>query len=409
MGGDVSLSAYRRFTRLAGLVLAAFISLALLYYISTTTSLNGHITRIAESLANLSHSSSSSNFEAPPAQSQSQQLRILLVSALFPLAKSKHSQSEYESWLKRFLGQISTEVYFFTSPSLSSVISSTRPPNYLITINTTFSAPFDIPPLRDFEQRYAQMYEQDRERLIHSPELYAVWNGKAYYVAEAIKNLEKEGKTYDYVFWNDAGSFRDDHLYKVWPDPENVRRIFEEGENKSDVGKDELVFFPLEGLPVFNLRSWTEDKGPIDMDMSEGSFFGGSPSAMQWWSATFYAYHDYYISLSCFVGKDQTLFNALFFLFPERFIAMYHGNVPYIDRGKYGACGDGWWYYHYWLGNEEGRKKEREVWLSELSSAWAWWKGKVPCTLAPVVPMKELLEKQFGREWTPPQRHLVLD
>lgn len=351
--------------------------------------------------------------------------RILLVSAFFPLKHSKHSQSDYEWWLGRFLGQISTDVYFFAPPDSAHLISAARPSSFPMTLNTTFSSAFDIPPLKGLQPNYTLMHSWDREKLRHSPELYAVWNAKAYFLSEAIDNAKQSGKTYDYVFWNDAGSFRDDHGYKVWPDPKRVAEAFEQGERKSGVKKDDLMFFPVAGMPYWFHRYWKEDQGPVDAEFSEGgfsparlfkhistsyagSFFGGSPSAAQWWSKTFYAYHDYYLSLSYFVGKDQTVFNALFFLFPKRFIAVYYGDMPYIDQGNYGACGYGWWYYHFWFGEEEGRRRDREGWLSGLATGWKLWRERVSCTLAPIVPMQEMLQGRFGWGWTPPERRLEI-
>ena len=375
---------------------------------------------IREQFAHISPDSGSGTTSTSPP-------RILLVSAFFPLKHSKHSQSDYESWLKRFLGQISTDVYFFAPPDSADLVSAARPSSFPMTLNTTFSSAFDVPPLKALQPNYTVMHSWDREKRRHSPELYAVWNAKAYFLIEAINNAGNSGKTYDYVFWNDAGSFRDEHGYKVWPDPERVVQVFEQGEKKSGMKKDDLMFFPVTGMPYWSQRYWKEDQGPVDVDFSEGrvsfasilkfahistfyagSFFGGSPSAAKWWSKTFYAYHDYYLSLSYFVGKDQTVFNALFFLYPERFIAMYYGDMPYIDQGPYGACGYGWWYYHFWFGDEEGKRWDRESWLSKLGMGWRFWRERVGCTLVPVVPMKEMLGGWFGWGWTPPERRLEM-
>ncbi|KAK2467408.1 hypothetical protein APHAL10511_000643 [Amanita phalloides] len=382
-----------RLTGLTRLILVSLLSLLILaYYVAPVV----RTTKVAKN----TNPSADSNTHPP--------LRILLVSALFPLAKAKHSQSDYEAWLKRFVGDISTEIYFFAPPSLAPSVTSIRPSSFPLVVNTTFSSPFSVPPLVGLEANYTYMHSIDRENFRHSPELYAVWNAKAYFLAEAVKNMEAAGKTYDYVFWNDAGSFRDDHWYKVWPDPDRVRQVWEEGVRVSGMKKEDLMFFPLAGMPSLMYRWWKEDQGPIDVDMSEGSFFGGAPSAVRWWSKTFYAYHDYYLSRSFFVGKDQELFNALFFLFPDRFISMYYGDMPYIDQGKYSACGYGWWYYHFWFGDEEGKKRQRELWLSNLAAGWVFWRQRVDCTLAPVVPMRSVLEGRFGWGWTPPERRLEI-
>ncbi len=82
---------------------------------------------------------------------------------------------------------------------------------------------------------------------------------------------------------------------------------------------DERIFIPLAGLPPRSARTWTPTAGPLDAEVSEGSFFGGSPHAAAVFAADFYAFHNAHAARGAFVGKDQTLFNALLLLHPERF------------------------------------------------------------------------------------------
>ncbi|KIL63974.1 hypothetical protein M378DRAFT_38038, partial [Amanita muscaria Koide BX008] len=294
--------------------------------------------------------------------------RILLVSAFYRSSHSKHSDNAYTSWLDRFLGQISTDIYFFTSPDLESLILSSRPASFPLYLNTSFPTPFSIPPLLNFSSAYStQQHNLDREKWRHSPDVYAIWNGKPYFVTQAIQNLERQGKVYDYVFWNDAGSFRDEHWYKEWPDPRRVEQVWTEaerlqGQSRGTSTSRDLVFFPVGGSPWFAHRWWKEHHGPLDVEFSEGSFFGGSPTAMHWFSQTFYAYHNHYLSRSFFIGKDQSIFNSLFLLFPDTFITMYFGDVPGMDIELFGGCCWKWWYYHFWFGDEQGGRKVREMW-----------------------------------------------
>lgn len=174
--------------------------------------------------------------------------------------------------------------------------------------------------------------------------------------------------------------------------------------------------------------------GPVDYEVSEGacqfvdigaavhrqsgSFFGGSPSTVSWWKRTFYAYHDHYLSLGLFVGKDQTLINAIFLLFPERIITVWYGDpnaparsglIPHFDEGYLGACGSEWFYYQFWLSGRSTREKMRELWLSKSSWAnWEWWKERQKCRLTSVAALEDLFQRQFGRNWTPPSRTVVV-
>ncbi|PFH45255.1 hypothetical protein AMATHDRAFT_91691, partial [Amanita thiersii Skay4041] len=302
--------------------------------------------------------------------------RILLVSALFPLTHAKHSQADYAKWLKRYLGTVTTDIYFFAPPSLESAVVAARISGAHLTLNTTFASAFSVPPLHGLEATYQQMYKKDRERFRHSPELYAVWNAKPYLTGEAIRNMRLmyPDREYDYVFWNDAGSFREEHGFRTWPDPDRVVEVWQEGSRRSGTKVEDLMFFAAYNMPAYRMKYWKEHMGPIDVDFSEGSFFGGSPATMSWWAQTFYAYHDYYLSLSYFVGKDQSIFNSILLLYPERFITTYYRDVSFLDRGRYGTCGWGWWYYQLWFGTKEDRQYMRNLWLSGLSKGWVLWR-----------------------------------
>ena len=212
--------------------------------------------------------------------------KVLLVSAFFPLSKSKHSMTQYSAWLSRFLGQITTPVYFFAPPDLEETIRSIRGA-FPIVVDTRFETAFDIPPLKGREVDYERMHEWDREKEHHSPELYAVWAAKPFLLAEALRRLStgegqemKDGAdNVEYAFWCDAGSFRRTHTYAAWPDLARLEEVWKDGEVLSGMKKEELVFFPLQHLPDVTMQLWTENLGPIDNDVSEG----GHSSQIPFW------------------------------------------------------------------------------------------------------------------------------
>lgn len=267
--------------------------------------------------------SSAANSSVRPAISESPtrkpQKRILLVSAFYPLAKSKHTNADYTAWLRRFLGHVSTDVYFFTTPEMeplvrhardtlssngSQRIDSLHSPQTII--NTTFHSPFSIPPLLPHKDKYEEMHTWDREKERHSPELYAIWNAKPWFLKEGLRNMRvrDSGEDYDYAFWTDAGSFRYQHAYDMWPDAVRVEDVWEAGlrllmeqwrawdavrddmrgdyaewdaiqkkekERRAQVTrKEDLVFFPIYELPGKKELGWKEELGPIDIDFSEG-------------------------------------------------------------------------------------------------------------------------------------------
>ena len=110
------------------------------------------------------------------------------------------------------------------------------------------------------------------------------------------------------------------------------------------------------------------------------------------------------------MGKDQTLINALFLLFPERVIAIWHrdpeapahaGVLPFFDSGYLGACGTEWYYYPFWLSGRNVREELRNIWVNRTSWAnWHWWRERQRCRLTGVLGMKEL-QKTFWNNLGP--------
>ncbi|KIM76626.1 hypothetical protein PILCRDRAFT_826184 [Piloderma croceum F 1598] len=315
--------------------------------------------------------------------------------------------------------------------------------NLPIIINTTFASPLDIPPLKNglgTREKYEEMWTWDREKHRHNPELYAVWTAKPYFLEEGLRNSKIN---YDYAFWTDAGSFRDPHSYSSWPDPQRVKEIWEEGSRESGTSVEDLLFFPMFKPPHFSMQYWSEGMGPIDNEFSEGSFFGGSARTIKWWRSIYFNYHDLYLSRRVFVGKDQTLINALFLLNPKRIISVWLGDPTppppspptapdlstadhseaHSKRGLFqmtdndtplGACGKTWFYYQFFLASESEREGMRRrwgtgsIWGWEFRPwRWSWWTGigeqhDGRCRLTRVVAMESLLKKVFGQGWTAP-------
>ena len=201
---------------------------------------------------------------------------ILLVSALFPLSHSKHTHEEYRKWLSNFLSCISTsDIYFYTTPDLEPLVRSLHAnvsTTTRLTVDTTYTSPLLVPPLLPYKENYTQMHEWDREKARHSPELYAVWNAKPWFLDSAVRNAAGE---YDYAFWVDAGSFRHEHAYRRWPDPRRVEEVWDEAYRMSRKeglrGKGDLMFIPAFELPGKAQLTWSKEQGPVDIDFSEGA------------------------------------------------------------------------------------------------------------------------------------------
>ncbi len=194
----------------------------------------------------------------------------LLVTAFFPLPTSKHTHAEYAAWLKLFLSHIRTPMIIFTSPTFSTTIKAIRG-NLPAIIDTNFTTPFDVPPLRGLEDVYARQHKLlDPERARHNPSLYATWNAKAWLLEHAAQAYAAESTKW--FFWNDAGALRETHTFGEWPDAQRVQEVFSQGADPSAI--DQTIFIPVWDAPPSTLytRNWKVDDGPLALyKMSEGT------------------------------------------------------------------------------------------------------------------------------------------
>ena len=199
--------------------------------------------------------------------------RVLLVTAFFQLSESKPIK---DKWLQHFLGQVTNDIYIFTTPNLESRILQLRRSssnNLKITVDTSYPTPFDIPPLKGKEDAYTMMKKKDRQKSkSHTPELFALRNSKAFFLHTALQKSQANATnvSYDYAFWNDVANFHEEHQYREWPSPSRVQEVWEEGSRLTGTKTDELMFIPMWGLPHRTFVFWDEFMGPIDNDFSQG-------------------------------------------------------------------------------------------------------------------------------------------
>ncbi|KAH7107949.1 hypothetical protein BKA62DRAFT_680509 [Auriculariales sp. MPI-PUGE-AT-0066] len=344
---------------------------------------------------------------------------VLLVSAYFPLGKSKHSWLQYYNWISNFYGQIQADLYVFVPPEMGEVVHKIRGPNLPLHVNTTFAWAHEIPPLQHLQREFAAQVALDPEAYKHNAELYQVWAAKPYFVREAMRNLRATGRReYDYVLWIDAGSMRETHPFAAWPDVGTLDRFFEQGARLTGTPRNDLILIPIERNIPSRFAKWQEDDGPLDalhdLNTSEGSLFGGSPHALEWYIDIYFTYLYYYLDMGLFVGKDQSIMNTLFVLYPERFITIWNRdprakNSPGQQRiyGGMGYCGDPWFYYFFVMATEAERIMMNRMWQAK----WRidYWNGpRHVCRTTGILAMDDVLRVAFGKDWRPPPHRLRL-
>jgi len=365
---------------------------------------------------------------------------ILLVSAFFPLPTSKHTDSEYASWLTLFLGQVTTPMVVYTTSSFAPTIKAVRG-SLPIIIDTRFQTPFEIPPLRGLEDIYQMQHTTlDPESRRHSPSLYATWNAKAWFLEDAA--TRHSGNHSRWFFWSDAGALREKHVFADWPDPYRTEELFSRASRSMNTSPPPLIFIPIFDAPESSTKTdgWTMANGPLNLYMMSegglyqilpkvplthyciGSFFGGNLASIGWWSSTFYRLHDYYLSRNMFVGKDQNLFNSMMFLYPDQIFTVWprdplrreDQSATHFETQKHSlrseCTWDKWYYYVYWLASPKERRNMRslmaqqynaQTWLTKVMVRLGLPKnnyGRGECALAREWGFRELLEDTINEK-----------
>ncbi|KZT31589.1 hypothetical protein SISSUDRAFT_1100896, partial [Sistotremastrum suecicum HHB10207 ss-3] len=172
--------------------------------------------------------------------------------------------------------------------------------------------------------------------------------------------------TPSYAFWIDPIALEELPLLARWPDAIRSQDTWVEGEAQTGTNMTDLMMWPVEMLPHSILSFWSEGMGSIkvadNQAFSTGSFFGGPPFAIDWYSRAFYALHNHFLSQRQFGGSDLAITNA-FLLQPHRFITRWPSDPQNPAKGNCGPS-KGLRSYPQWTASD----KERE----ETASSWIW-------------------------------------
>lgn len=117
---------------------------------------------------------------------------IIVVSAYFPLERSKRNQSEYKHLIRYFLRVMNCQTLIYTTKKfyneyyINELNSLTPQKQRLYVFNCTFDDIFEVPCVKNLKEAYQKVNEIDPENFRHNPRMYAIWNSKVYFV---LKNL----------------------------------------------------------------------------------------------------------------------------------------------------------------------------------------------------------------------------
>ncbi|OXA43288.1 Protein HtrL, partial [Folsomia candida] len=157
----------------------------------------------------------------------SQENDTTLVTAFFATGTGKHTPDEYTEWMENLLGQGETPVVIFTQPEFQELMSTARDgrPTEFRIYEEIWSVPWLHEP-HFLNKSYQEMHDLDPEKDNLTPELYAVWNSKPWFL-QTVSQLNPFNSTYFY--WMDVGSVREAGIVlNNFPSLERSSQVFGE-------------------------------------------------------------------------------------------------------------------------------------------------------------------------------------
>ena len=218
-------------------------------------------------------------------------MKITLITAYYNI-NSKQPTDFYLKNANNFLSTVETPIVLFTSSEYVKTFKEMRKNFPIIIIERPFE---DLYAWTHYKNKWIEDNKNDPEKYIgHSPELYAIWSQKIFFVDEII---DKNPFKTEFFFWCDIGAFREPkHLPLLRKFPQRTEYFLE----------DKIIFSSVERL---DKRFIINYKG-INIDTSNcprivGGLWGGSISACKKWKNAYVDMLSQYINNKIFAGKDQ--------------------------------------------------------------------------------------------------------
>ena len=219
-----------------------------------------------------------------------------VVTAFYPI-KSKFPSTKYFEWAHTFM-KLSSPIILFTDASLTALFKSMRGDKPIFIVELPFD---ELDTWKLYENKWKAHWHIDPEKHIHTPELYAIWAQKVFFVERAI---ELNVFSTDYFFWCDIGAFRNPSISNV---------ILNSFPTTHFMKYEKLILQAIGIIP--ESEKTMKDDGifgePINYKWNEcrlvGGLWGGSTTACIQWKKSYQETLEKYFSANRFAGKDQAV------------------------------------------------------------------------------------------------------
>ncbi len=162
-----------------------------------------------------------------------------IVSCYYRLEHSKHTNNEYDTWIKNLLVNLKTNIIIFTCKNdksyLQNILDNNSSANYTIIIKELLSL--------EINKLYPAIWEDQEtmdpnKRCGRRRGCYQLWNSKFHFLKEAIENNPYNS---EYFVWNDIGNVRD----------KNIIPYLESYPHTCNISQDKLDIVLLNGFTKF--------------------------------------------------------------------------------------------------------------------------------------------------------------
>jgi len=217
-----------------------------------------------------------------------------LVTAYYSI-RSKFPKEQYLSWITTFL-KIKSPIVLFTDQNMVEWIREKRGELPIHIVSIPFN---ELEMWKRYELQWNQHYMIDPEQFRHSPELYAIWAQKPFFVEQAI--LSNPFQT-DYFFWCDIGAFRDPSVSQTILDTFPCTRYLEsecillQSINDLTISDQAIRSDGIRGEIISH--SWNDVR-------LVGGLWGGGKNGCLRWKRSYERMLEAYFHAGRFAGKDQ--------------------------------------------------------------------------------------------------------
>jgi hypothetical protein len=253
-----------------------------------------------------------------------------VVSAFYSI-KSKAPKEKYIEWGKTFLS-IDAPIVLFTEEEHIPLFKSIRGDKPIHIINIPFN---EIDTWKLYHTHWINHHKKDPENRYHTPELYAIWAQKPFFVEKAIHDNPFHT---DYFFWCDFGAFRNIHIDSI---------ILKSFPTIKYLPKDKIILQSINNLP--SSEKLKKEDGIYGECINEswnecrlvGGLWGGGIEGCLRWKVAYKTMLEKYFCSSRFAGKDQIVMLSAYLDNPTLAVVV-SCTIHNIDI---------WFYFQYLLSN----------------------------------------------------------